>query len=216
MDGLAKNLPLLAVAQFLAVVIPAEALGAPAAPSVEALMKDFSSLRGFEARFVEKKTMASILAIPLVTEGRLYFSAPGRLLRVVEKPRPARVLVTPAEVLMRSGGATQRIRLSDRPEVRSLVSSLLSLFTGNLAALKTTYTVDYEVLADERWRLELVPRSPRLSALIEGMRFEGRGRSVDRIIVEDASGDRTVTEISDADPKRRFSDEERMRLFEGW
>lgn len=185
---------------------------AEAPPTVEAFMRRFAGLEGFEARFIETKTMA-LLSTPLVTEGRLYFVAPGRLLRVVDKPQPSRVLVTPSEVTMRAAGQTQRVDLAARPEVRSLVSSLLSLMTGDLPALRSTYRVSYAVDAQGRWALTLVPRSERLGALVKRMRFEGTGRAVRRIVVEEASGDRSVTEIRDAQPDRRFAPVEARRLF---
>lgn len=190
---------------------------APTPPkNVEALMAGFAGLTGFEARFVETKTMA-LLAVPLKTEGRLYFSAPARLLRVVDKPQPARVLVTPTEVTMKAAGSnTQRLDLAARPEVRALVSSLLSLLTGDLNALRGAYRLDYAAGGDGRWRLQLTPKSDRIAALVAGLRFEGIGRAVDRITVEESSGDRVVTEIRDADPGRRFSAEEQRRLFGGF
>ena len=198
----------------LIVALGAPASGAPAsAPAdVEAFMRGFRSLKGFEAKFVETKTM-SLLAIPLVTEGRLFFAPPGRLLRQVDKPQPARVLVTPKEVTMRAAGQTQRLDLAARPEVRSLVSSLLSLMSGDLAALRATYEVAYTTGSDG-WRLDLAPRSKRVAALVKGMRFEGAGQVVKRITIEEASGDRATTEIVEAHPNRRFSAAELRRLFE--
>ena len=101
---------------------------------------------------------------------------------------------------MRAAGEVQRVDLAGRPEVRSLVSSLLSLMSGDLAGLKATYEVAYDVDSKKGWRLALTPRAERLAALIKTMRFEGAGQTVRRIIVEEASGDRSVTEILDANP----------------
>ena len=191
---------------------PGPASHEPAPRTVEAFMSGFRELKGFEARFVETKTMA-LLSVPLRTEGRLYFSSPAALLRVVERPQPARVLVTPTTVTMRAGGQTQRVDLASQPEARSLVSSLLSLLSGDLKALKKTYQVAYETGPDGRWSLVLNPRNERVAALVEQMRFDGVGRSVERITIDEASGDRAVTEIRDAKPGRRYSPEERARLF---
>ena len=213
-----KNVaPMIGFQLIMALVVAGAAQAKPdavsAPPTVEAFMQGFTELKGFEAKFIETKTM-SLLAVPLTTEGRLYFSAPGQLLRLVDKPQPTRVLVTPTSVTMKAAGQTQRLDLASQPEVRSLVSSLLSLLTGDLEALQATYDVAYEVDASGRWGLNLTPKSKRLSVLVERMRFEGRGRAVARIIVEEASGDRAVTEIVDAQPGRRFTAEERARLFE--
>ena len=186
---------------------------AQAPDTVDAFVKGFSELKGFEARFVETKTMA-LLAVPLVTEGRLYFAAPDRLLRVVEKPQPGRVLVTPDAVTIKVGDQRQRIDLASQPEARSLVASLLSLFRGDIDSLRATYRLAYSPRRNGGWKLDLTPRAKRLSALIKAMRFEGRGQRVERITIDEASGDQAITEIVSADPERTFSPAERKRLFE--
>ena len=53
----------------------ASSKSASSAPTLEAFMRRFKGLEGFEARFVETKTMA-MLAVPLVTEGRLFLPRP--------------------------------------------------------------------------------------------------------------------------------------------
>lgn len=181
--------------------------------SVDALLAQFAEQKGFEARFVETKTMA-MLSSPLKSEGKLYFAAPDRLLRVVEAPHAAKVLVTTKAVTMRANGRTQHLDLAGRPEVRALVSSLLSLFSGDTAALKAAYAVDYTPKPDGSWKLALKPKDERLSKLVTAMVFDGEGRGVRRITIEEASGDRTVTEITDPKPGAKLDPSSLERRFE--
>jgi hypothetical protein len=186
----------------------------PAAPrDVGALLAAFAANPGFEAEFAETKTIA-LLSAPLETRGRIYFRRPDRLLRVVESPVRARVLVTPHEVKMRSDGKVERLALGTMPEVRALVSSLLGLLAGDRAALEEAHAPSLELLDGGRWRLTLVPRSKRLAALVGELRFEGRAAIVERITVREASGDVSVTEVLRPDPTRVFPEGALDRLFE--
>lgn len=180
--------------------------------SLTELMRSFESARGFEARFIERKQM-KMLSKPLVTEGKLYFAGPDRLVRVVERPRPARVVVTPKAVVTIRGSHIDRL---ERPEVQALVGSLLSLFRGDLNGLRRVYELKYEVETrpSHHWQLELRPKSKRLQSLLRRLRFEGQGPTIVRTTVEDTSGDVTISDIHDARIDRVFSREELQALFD--
>lgn len=178
----------------------------------EELTAFLRQMDGFEARFVERKKIA-LLTEPLVTEGRLVFVPPGRLARVVERPAPLRVLIEPGRLVTVSGDRVERLDLSQRKEVRALVLSLLHLFRGDGEALKEDYEVRFSVEAERRWQLKLQPRSPRLKALIDALLFVGRGYTLERMEVREASGDVATTEVSDVKIGRRLTESELSALF---
>jgi hypothetical protein len=189
--------------------------GAEAPATLDALFEGLRGMPGLEARFEEEKHVA-LLSSPLVSRGRIYFAPPSTLLRRVESPARADVLLTPAGVRLRQGGHEEVIDLRARPDVRPLVESMLWIFRGDRAALEGAFHVEYRRLegADAgRWRLSLRPRGAPLDRLIAELSLEGRGFAVERIEVRETSGDRTVTRILEADPRRTFSSEERRRLF---
>ena len=186
----------------------------PAHPTsgLATLMKHLREVRGFEARFVETKQLG-LLEAPLVSEGRLYFQAPDRLARVVESPSPSRTVVAPRELVMIRGHQAERLELGSRPEVRSLVTSMLSLLRGDIATLKSFYEVTYRATKKEDWTLELRPRSPELGALVRELVFEGHRTSLRRFIVRETSGDTARTEITDVRRRAQFSAKEQAALF---
>jgi hypothetical protein len=187
-----------------------------AAPStLDALLQGFQGMPGLEARFEEEKHVA-LLAAPLTSRGRLYFAPPSTLLRRVESPQPAEVLITPTGVRIRQGSNEEVIDLRARRDVRPLVESMLWIFRGDRQALEGAWRVTYRPLEGEdagRWRLSLRPRGAPLDRLIAELSLEGRGYAVTQIEVKETSGDRTVTRILEANPRRTFTPEERQRLF---
>jgi len=174
---------------------------------------------GFEARFEEEKTLA-LLAAPLASRGRLYFSPPNTLLRRVESPNAHDILIREHVVRIATPEAARRrvetIDLAHRADVRPLVESMLWIFSGDLAQLESIYAIDYHVAAPASsggWTLRLAPRRPPLSQLIRELAISGHGPGADRLEVTETSGDRTTTRILEANPARRFAAGELERLF---
>jgi outer membrane lipoprotein-sorting protein len=185
---------------------------APRAVELDALMRAFASMPGLEARFVEEKTM-SLLAVPLKSEGSIYFSPPGHLLRRIESPKPAELLVSGGTLRIRENGREQELDLASRADVRPLVESLLWIFTGNRQALEAAFHVRFE--PGETWALALRPRRAPLDKLIDEIRLMGEGLAVRTVEVRERSGDRSLMRIVDANPRRTFDAKEKKRLFGG-
>ncbi len=198
--------------------LPARAPAQPgeaAPPTVDALLAGLRSMPGLEASFEEERHVA-LLAAPLTSRGRLFFAPPSTLLRRVEHPQRGEVLIHGTELRIRQGGQEEVMDLRSRREVRPLVESMLWIFRGDRAALERVYRLTYvrrEGADAGRFRLTLVPRTAPLDKLISELVIEGQGRAVTRIEMREPSGDRTVTRIVRADPRRRFSAAERARLF---
>ncbi len=212
-----RSLLALGLASALGALVPplASAQRDAAPASFGAFLRAMSSLEGLEARFTEEKTL-SLLTTPLRSTGTLYYHPSGRLLRRVEAPRASSVLVSERHVRIEREGRVEEIDLGERPEVQPLVESLLWLLAGDEARLRATYTVGYEAGVDDdaaRFSLTLRPRGDALRRILTEMRVSGRGRAVERIEVDEANGDRSVTTITDANPRRRFGAAEARALF---
>ncbi|MBL8730047.1 MAG: outer membrane lipoprotein carrier protein LolA [Planctomycetes bacterium] len=181
-------------------------------------------MSGLEATFREDKHVA-LLALPLQSEGRLYFfrreaSEAGRqpegyLARIVTAPEPSTVTITPRELRLQNRDGTEVIDLSRSDKVRTFITSLVHVFAGDETALVKTYRVDYTL--DEHdvavWALTLVPRVEPLDKMLKHLRLVGRGETVERIEIAEPNGDRTVTQVLTANPARRFDRAEQKRLF---
>jgi hypothetical protein len=195
---------------------PAPAVGAAAAAQpadVAAVLSAFAAMPGLEARFEETKHLA-LLAAPLVSSGRLYFAPPGTLARVVEAPAESKIVITPTALRYEDAAGGGAIDLRARPDVKLFVESFARVLAGDRAGLETIYTLRFEPQRQGApWLLELVPKGPPLSQLVKHLRVRGVGLAVQDIRVVEAAGDETVTRILAADPTRRFTAQERQRLF---
>ena len=198
----------------VAVIPPARADAPPI--TLDALLSAFAAMPGLEARYVEEKTM-SLLAVPLESRGTIFFAPPGHLLRRVESPRPAELLISEGTLRMREGDKVQELDLARRGDVRPLIESLLWLFTGDHAALEKAFHVRFEASASgesgSRWTLSLRPRRAPLDKLVGELRLTGEGLAVKTVEVLESSGDRSVMRILDADPRRTFDPSEKRALF---
>lgn len=169
---------------------------AEAPPTSEALLQILRRAPAFSARFTEEKTLA-MLQKPLLTEGRMLFRRePPTLVRAIEEPRPMRVVITEARLSTVRGQGVEHLELEGKIEAQALVGSLLALLRGDGEALASSYALEY-AHEGPRWTLRLVPRSERLAALVRRLTFEGKGEALHELVVEEASGDRTVTRVSD-------------------
>lgn len=205
-----RRLRVLAAALLFAVSAPA---AEPAPSSLKLLLAAYAKMPGLEAAFTEEKHLA-LLAKPLRNRGRLFFARPGYLLRRVEAPLPASVVVTPTEVRLSDSEGSKTIDLRARKDVRPFVQSLLWLLAGDYESIVEAYDARYERSADAgTWRLVLKPKGEPLSRLVAAMNIQGEGLSVTEIEVLETGGDKTVTRITSANPKRHFDAKERAQLF---
>lgn len=190
---------------------------APAAAPVtlETLLGAFEKMPGLEARFVEDKHIG-LLAAPLQSKGRLYFVPPGLLARHTDTPTKSSVIIAPDAVRYSDSEGSGRIDLSARPDVRLFVESFVRVLAGDRAGLERIYALRFDPAAPdgEGWALELSPRGPPLKDLVTRLRIRGRGLAVTEIRVDEATGDYSLTRILEADPQRRFTPDERKRLFD--
>jgi len=177
------------------------------------LMAAFERMPGLEARFVEEKHIG-ILARPLESRGQLFFTRPGLFLRRVESPSPSEVVINDKELVLRDASGEQRIDLGARAEIRPFVESMTWLLAGNQQALRAVYQIEFVPAADAAsWSLVLTPKQGPIARLIASIRVLGRGLGVSEIQVHERSGDKAVTRIVDANPKRHFTRVELARLF---
>ncbi len=188
----------------------------PAAPrlTLDGLLNKLATMPGLEARFVERKHM-KLLAKPLVSKGALYYTRPGYLARHVTAPKPVKMLITPRHLEISQGAGRQQIDLSARPDVKTFVESFARLLAGDKRALAGVYALKFTTTAEPtgRWTLQLTPKAATLRKLVSKLTVKGKSFAVASIRVDETSGDYAVTEISGADPGRRFTAAERKTLF---
>jgi hypothetical protein len=178
------------------------------------LLASFAALPGLEVSFEEEKHLA-LLALPLESAGKLYFLPPGWLVREVSAPEPALIRITPTELTITDRDGTSTLDLGQNAELRVFVTSLVMLFAGDRPGLERSFTLAYELAPEDaaHWTLTLVPRAKPLTEMLTSLVVRGAGRGVTEMELREPNGDRTVTTVVSADPRRRFAPEEKERLF---
>ena len=193
---------------------PLPALEQERAADIGELFLRFSRMRGLQANFVEKKYLA-LLALPLQSEGRLYFLPPHHLTRMVDSPTKSKLSITPTELRMRDPNGEEVLDLRQNPELRAFVTSLVRVFAGDRKHLEKSYAISYAHAPEHKakWSLTLRPLAKPLTEMLRYLRLDGSGAAVLSIEIREPNGDRTVTTIADADPARAFTHAEKLELF---
>jgi outer membrane lipoprotein-sorting protein len=198
-------------------VAPAAREGAAGAKvaSLDDLLARFARLQGMSARYREEKRIA-LLKRPLQSEGSIQFAAPNLLLRRVERPEPAVMLLAGDALQIADATGARRIDLQGNPMVRHFVLTFVHVLAGDRAALERLYTLSFTsggAPSAERWRLELTPRRPELARMIERATLIGQGAVVEQMTLQERNGDVTVLSFSHVDLGVRFDAAARTRIF---
>ena len=99
------------------------------------------------------------------------------------------------------------------PVARVLVESFVRILQGDREALERLYEMEFRPEGRTQWELALRPRTPAVLRIIDRVLLRGDGARISEMHVIEADGDRTVTTYHDVDLSRRFSADERERLF---
>ncbi len=178
------------------------------------LLGALSTIDGLEARFVERKHLA-LLRAPLVSEGRLFYTRPGHLARIVQAPSPSTVRISPTSLEVSDASGSQRFDLRSRPEIKTFVESFVHVVAGDYDALASIYSLGFApgVEPGAMWLLTLTPLGSPLSDLIERLEIRGFGYLVMTIRVLEKKGDSTDIVMTSVDHRRVFTEQERLDLF---
>jgi len=194
----------------------AAATSAAALPTLEGLLRRFSAMPGLSARFREEKHMA-LLAAPLINEGTIHFSPPGRLVRHTTAPMRSSVLIDGERLLFGDARGTEVIRLRESPAIALFVASFVKIFAGDQAALTSMYSMSIAARPDlgaEGWGLTLRPLIAPMDKIVARIEIAGDGVVVREMRVVELSGDETVTTFFEVNTARSFSPEEAAALFQ--
>lgn len=202
-------------AALLLVLLSSSVAAAQEAPTLESVLARFSELPGLEARFVEEKRIA-LLAVPVRSEGRLFFSPPGRLLRRVTSPEPSVALIDAGRLRMRQGERVEDLSIDENPVLRGFIDSFRAVLAGDREALERFYRVELTLRPDdgpEAWELRLRPRGGALARFLREIRIRGNDVTLREMTMVEVNGDQTRTEFHDVNTRRRYSAAESRRLF---
>jgi hypothetical protein len=164
------------------------------------------------ASFTQERSMR-VLKRPLVSRGRLIAVADQGVLWQVREPHAVTVLVTADAVVEWDDQGTARpMQMASSPVFRTLGDALLGVLTGDTGKLGTLFELS-PLPADRGWRLELTPKDPGLAAMITAIEIAG-GRFVEKVVIREASGDRTVITFGDFRTEPGVLDASEQAYFE--
>jgi outer membrane lipoprotein-sorting protein len=174
---------------------------APPAPtaqagwSVQELMQQLARSRPSEARFVERRYL-KVLEAPIELSGRLLYVAPDRLEKRTLQPSVHTMIVDGDELTIHEAGRRKprKLRLQDHPSLWGFIESIRATLAGDLPALERFYTVGLDGTPGD-WELALAPRVEAMRSVVELIRIGGADGRVRWIEVNEAHGDRSVTQI---------------------
>jgi outer membrane lipoprotein-sorting protein len=166
--------------------------------AIDELMAMLAQVRESSATFTEERT-GPAFTMPLTSRGTLHFVAPARIEKRTTEPKEERLIVDGDRITLErpSENARRSLGVDEAPEIRTLVEAIRGTLTGNIESLRRYYSVGLEG-EREKWRLTLVPNSPRVRQFLRAIRIEGTGSDIRIIETLETSGDvsRMTTETS--------------------
>jgi outer membrane lipoprotein-sorting protein len=166
---------------------------AQALPANE-LLATLAGVARSTASFEETRTMAALTA-PIVRRGTLRYVRPDQLEMVVTAPAPERIEINGDNVTMESRSGTRRVRLTQFPAAAVWVESVRATLAGDQRALERYFRVRVtgQMAA---WTLELIPFDNELADVVSRIVITGTRDLLNRIEIEERSGDRSVMAIT--------------------
>lgn len=156
-----------------------------APPTPEALTAHLAVPATLQAQFTQTRTLRA-LSRPLVSRGRVVVAKGRGILWQVTHPVALTYVVTPSG--LREVGADGRVRRTEGgPGMAAVGRALSALLEGRWADLGDLATVTASGTPD-RWEVRLTPRAAA-ATFFRGATLQG-GRVLERLRLEDASGDR--------------------------
>ena len=107
------------------------------------LLARFSSIPGLSAHFREEKHIA-LLIKPIVSQGAVYFAAPKRFARHVDRPEKSQLVIDKSLLRVVDASGTRSISLESQPILRIIVSTFVQVLSGDRQALERSYRVAFK------------------------------------------------------------------------
>lgn len=164
-------------------------------------------LRG---RFEQDKQVAGFRK-PLHSSGRFVLVRGQGVLWFTERPFASQLALTGARLSVASGGSTRTIDAAEEPALAAVHAVLFDLLGGDIAKLQANFTIAAELLDDERWRLQLLPKPGLFAQAFTRVGLEGT-RQVERVQLAEANGDRTTITFRELADAPELSTDEAARL----
>jgi outer membrane lipoprotein carrier protein len=167
---------------------------------IAAIQRQIQTLR---ARFVQRRTI-ELFAEELVSRGEFYFKRPDRFRWDLDEPFRASMVLADGKIITTDGDGTQ----AHAAPLPVSATDIAGLLTGSVDVLRGLFEVQVLAPAAGGERLELRPLKPALARTVRLVTLElaPREKFVQRMVLEEASGDRIEITFDDAQVNGVLSD----------
>lgn len=134
-----------------------------------------------------------VLTRPLILHGELAWLGGTRLERDVAEPYRETTTIDGNQVrVVRPGQPPQTFDLGRAPELKGLLTGFRALLSGDVALLRSTFTV--RASGDARaWTLQLAPRDAALARRLAGISVDGSRHALRCLRMDQGNGDTSFT-----------------------
>jgi len=177
--------------------------------AVSARLADAPVIRG---RFEQRRQLAGF-ASPLVSRGDFLLARELGLVWTTREPVASRLLVTPAQIVMRGadGQVQQRLQADAQPAMRVVSESVIAVLRGDLAALSARFAVAGKLAGKDGWTLTLTPTDAGMRRAFARIELAG-DRFVRNVRLEEVSGDTTQIRMIDPAAESQLTATEAQRF----
>lgn len=182
----------------------------PAASELDEVAARIAQPQVLRGRFEQDKQVAGFRK-PLHSSGRFVLARARGVLWLTEQPFASQLVLTGARLSVESGGSTRSIDAADEPALAAIHAVLFDLLAGDIAKLHANFTIAAQLLAAERWRLQLQPKPGLFAQAFTRIELEG-ARHVERVQLFEANGDRTGIAFRELAQGAQLSADEAARL----
>jgi outer membrane lipoprotein-sorting protein len=190
-----------------ALVSGAPARGAAIDP-VFALLK----LERLSCKFSEEKQVA-LLARPLTSTGTIHFERERGIARSTLTPKVQHVVLTRTTLRIRTDKKSEEIPLDKSKDLRAFALIFPTLLRGERAELERAFDLGLYGSAGDWWALSFTPKTASLKKLVKRVVVFGRKTQVVSLQILEASGDTTVTRLTDIRTNAEVPDTEIATAF---
>jgi Outer membrane lipoprotein carrier protein LolA-like len=155
---------------------------------------ELSAAKVLTGKFVQRRYLHG-LDRPLISNGDFVLAREQGILWRTATPFPSEFVLSSRGMTVRDGENATHLASAERPALRTALEMFFALFALDVARLADSFELYGEGQGD-RWQVGLKPRDGGLAQVFEQAVISG-ARTVERIELSSAGGDRTEIEFSE-------------------
>ncbi|MDH3232183.1 MAG: outer membrane lipoprotein carrier protein LolA [Alphaproteobacteria bacterium] len=165
--------------------------------SLRALMAELAKTRSGSVRYREERHLKTMTE-PVVVTGTMAYEAPDRLVKIALTPQKETMVIEGDNLTIeREGGVgVQSLRLSEIPQLNSLITALRATLLGDREALLRHFEVRVRGTRSA-WSMDLTPRTGGARGADLRITVDGVAGRPGRFEIRQPDGDRIVVQVLD-------------------